>query len=45
MRDDGGRARLMAITPIDEVWSIERALNKQLQAERVLTVADLIAVL
>ena len=33
----------MAITPIDAVWGIGRALNKQLQAQGVATVADLIA--
>ena len=43
IRDEGRRARLMAITPIDEVWGIGRALNKQLQAQGVATVADLIA--
>lgn len=43
IRLEGRRARLMAITPIDEVWGIGRALNKRLQAEGVFTVADLIA--
>ena len=44
IRDEVRRARLMAITPIEEVWGIGRALNKQLQAEGLVTVADLIAV-
>ena len=44
IRDEGRRSRLMAITPVDEVWGIGRALNKQLQAEEVTTVADLMAV-
>ena len=43
IRNEGRRARLMAITPIVEVWGIGRALNKRLQAEGVATVADLIA--
>jgi DNA polymerase V len=43
IRDEGRRARLMAITPIDEVWGIGRSLNKQLTAEGVATVADLVA--
>jgi DNA polymerase V len=43
IRDEGRRARLMAITPIDEIWGIGRALNKQLTAEGVVTVADLVA--
>lgn len=43
IRDKVRRARLMAITPIDEVWGIGRALNRQLQAEGVATVADLVA--
>jgi DNA polymerase V len=42
LRDEVRRARLMAITPLDEVWGIGRALNKQLTAEGVATVADLV---
>ena len=37
------RARLMAITPVDEVWGIGRRLGAKLVAQGINTVADLVA--
>ncbi|MGU5640201.1 translesion error-prone DNA polymerase V subunit UmuC [Aeromonas caviae] len=37
------RARLMAITPVDEVWGIGRRLAARLMAQGITTVAELVA--
>ena len=43
LRDEARRARLMAITPVDEVWGIGRQLTAKLMAQGITTVADLVA--
>lgn len=43
LRDELRRARLMAITPVDEVWGIGRRLGAKLVAQGINTVADLVA--
>ena len=43
LRDEGRRARLMAITPVDEIWGIGRRLTTKLEAQGIKTVADLVA--
>jgi DNA polymerase V len=43
LRDELRRARLMTITPVDEVWGIERRLGAKLVAQGINTVADLVA--
>ncbi len=43
LRDKGRRARLMAITPVDEIWGIGRRLSAKLEAQGIKTVADLVA--
>ena len=44
LRDEGRRAKLMAITPVEEVWGIGRKLTAKLMAQGISTVADLVAV-
>ncbi|ABK37382.1 translesion error-prone DNA polymerase V subunit UmuC [Aeromonas hydrophila] len=43
LRDEGRRARLMAITPIEEIWGIGRRLTARLEAQGIKMVADLVA--
>lgn len=43
LRDELRRARLMAITPFEEVWGIGRRLGARLVAQGITTVADLVA--
>ena len=43
LRDETRRAKLMAITPVDEVWGIGRKLTTKLSAQGINTVADLVA--
>jgi DNA polymerase V len=43
LRDELRRARLMAITPVEEVWGIGRRLGARLVAQGITTVADLVA--
>ncbi|MGE6139855.1 translesion error-prone DNA polymerase V subunit UmuC [Aeromonas rivipollensis] len=43
LRDEARRARLMAITPVDEVWGIGRQLTAKLTAQGITTVAGLVA--
>ncbi|MFM4938163.1 translesion error-prone DNA polymerase V subunit UmuC [Aeromonas enteropelogenes] len=43
LRDEARRARLMAITPVDEVWGIGRRLSAKLENQGIKTVADLVA--
>ncbi|EPC3544770.1 translesion error-prone DNA polymerase V subunit UmuC [Aeromonas hydrophila] len=43
LRDEGRCARLMAITPIEEVWGIGRRLTAKLEAQGIKMVADLVA--
>ncbi|MEW7865193.1 Y-family DNA polymerase [Aeromonas diversa] len=42
LRDPDRRSRLMAITPVDEVWGIGRRLGARLHAEGVETIAQLL---
>lgn len=42
LRDEARRARLMAITPIEEVWGIGRRLTAKLETLGIKTVADLV---
>ncbi|MGY3884239.1 translesion error-prone DNA polymerase V subunit UmuC [Aeromonas aquatica] len=42
LRDEGRRAKLMAITPVEEVWGIGRKLTAKLTAQGINTVADLV---
>lgn len=42
LRDEGLRAKLMAITPVEEVWGIGRKLTTKLTAQGINTVADLV---
>ena len=42
LRDETRRARLMAITPVEEVWGIGRKLTAKLMAQGINTVADLV---
>lgn len=42
LRDEGRRARLMAITPVEEVWGIGRRLTAKLEAQGIKTVAELV---
>ncbi len=43
LRDEGRRARLMAITPVEEIWGIGRRLTAKLEAQGIKTVAELVA--
>ncbi|HHQ4786458.1 translesion error-prone DNA polymerase V subunit UmuC [Aeromonas hydrophila] len=43
LRDERRRARLMAITPVEEVWGIGRRLTAKLTAQGICTIADLVA--
>ncbi|MBL0511827.1 translesion error-prone DNA polymerase V subunit UmuC [Aeromonas media] len=43
LRDEARRARLMAITPVDEVWGIGQRLTAKLEAQGIKTVAELVA--
>ncbi len=43
LRDEGRRARLMAIIPVEEVWGIGRKLTAKLNKQGINTVADLVA--
>ncbi|MGU5721628.1 translesion error-prone DNA polymerase V subunit UmuC [Aeromonas hydrophila] len=43
LRDEARRARLMAITPIEEVWGIGRRLTAKLESQGIRTVAELVA--
>jgi len=43
LRDEGRRARLMAITPVEEIWGIGRRLTAKLHEHGIKTVADLVA--
>lgn len=43
LRDERRRARLMAITPVEEVWGIGRRLTTKLTAQGICTIADLVA--
>lgn len=43
LRDLKRRARLMTITPVEEVWGIGRKLTAKLAAQSINTVADLVA--
>lgn len=43
LRDEERRAKLMAITPVEEVWGIGRKLTAKLTAQGINTVADLVA--
>ncbi|MGE6263318.1 translesion error-prone DNA polymerase V subunit UmuC [Aeromonas media] len=43
LRDEERRAKLMAITPVDEVWGIGRQLTTKLAAQGIATVAELVA--
>ncbi len=43
LRDEARRARLMAITPVEEVWGIGRRLTAKLEDQSIKTVADLVA--
>ncbi len=43
LRDEWRRTRLMAITPIEEVWGIGRRLAAKLEAQGIKTVAELVA--
>ncbi len=42
LRDETRRAKLMAVTPVDEVWGIGRQLTVKLTAQGINTVADLV---
>lgn len=43
LRDEARRARLMAITPLEEVWGIGRRLTAKLESQGIRTVAELVA--
>ncbi|HHO0771168.1 TPA: translesion error-prone DNA polymerase V subunit UmuC [Aeromonas hydrophila] len=43
LRDEARRARLIAITPIEEVWGIGRRLTAKLESQGIRTVAELVA--
>jgi len=43
LRDEARRARLMAITPIEEIWGIGRRLTAKLESQGIRTVAELVA--
>lgn len=43
LRDEVRRAKLMAITPVDEVWGIGRQLTAKLTAQGISTIADQVA--
>ena len=43
LREEGRRAKLMAITPVEEVWGIERKLTAKLNKQGINSVADLVA--
>jgi len=43
LRDEGRRARLMAITPVEEIWGIGRRLSAKLGERGIKTVAELVA--
>ncbi|MCE9967720.1 translesion error-prone DNA polymerase V subunit UmuC [Aeromonas salmonicida] len=43
LRDEGRRAKLMAITPVDEIWGIGRRLTAKLESQGIKTVAELVA--
>lgn len=42
LRDEGRRAKLMAITPVEEVWGIGRKLTAKLNKQGINTVDDLV---
>ncbi|WP_324062517.1 translesion error-prone DNA polymerase V subunit UmuC [Aeromonas caviae] len=43
LRDEGRRAKLMTITPVEEVWGIGRKLTAKLNKQGINSVADLVA--
>ncbi|HDX8617830.1 TPA: translesion error-prone DNA polymerase V subunit UmuC [Aeromonas dhakensis] len=43
LRDEARRSKLMAITPVEEVWGIGRKLTAKLNKQGINTVADLVA--
>ena len=43
LRDEGRRAKLMTITPVEEVWGVGRKLTAKLNKQGINTVADLVA--
>ncbi|KFN19079.1 translesion error-prone DNA polymerase V subunit UmuC [Aeromonas bestiarum] len=43
LRDEGRRAKLMTITPVDEIWGIGRRLTAKLESQGIKTVAELVA--
>ncbi|WP_421254701.1 translesion error-prone DNA polymerase V subunit UmuC [Aeromonas sp. 600282] len=43
LRDEARRARLMAITPVQEVWGIGRRLTAKLESLGIRTVAELVS--
>ncbi|MGY3959570.1 translesion error-prone DNA polymerase V subunit UmuC [Aeromonas popoffii] len=43
LRDEGRRTKLMAITPVDEIWGIGRRLSAKLNEQGIKTVAELVA--
>ncbi len=43
LRDEARRARLMAITPVEEVWGIGRRLTAKLESQGIRTVAELVS--
>ncbi|MBL0487715.1 translesion error-prone DNA polymerase V subunit UmuC [Aeromonas veronii] len=43
LRDEVRRARLMAITPVEEIWGIGRRLTAKLESQGIHTVAELVS--
>ena len=43
LRDEVRRARLMAITPVEEIWGIGRRLTAKLESQGIRTVAELVS--
>ncbi|OLF19786.1 protein UmuC [Aeromonas sp. YN13HZO-058] len=43
LRDEARRARLMAITPVEEIWGIGRRLTAKLESQGIRTVAELVS--
>ena len=43
LRDETRRAKLMAITPVDEVWGVGRRLGARFNQQGIQTVADLVS--
>lgn len=43
LRDEVRRAKLMAVTPVEEIWGIGRQLTVKLAAQGITTVAELVA--